>query len=1306
MVLGNFKRGNLVCMVAAEVVWSTGYLSRDVRLSVPLLVVNPKFDMRKVGFDTIKRMQKFGMQNALLLDLSAMMEVPSLRVFCLESTQTLDEDPEGMFQDPLVQQYNSRVRRSCYVLDDIPKWADLGPYWYEGVLPRGVRFFFRKRFHAVNEFEVSITRPGAGLSTGSGTVGGARVIPMDEAEAAKEIPGHGKVREIERRLASRLLEEMQGENPVGAAPVDVDPDDNGKLVVTEDTPLKCMFRIANESFTTDSFVPGQRDWQGAGCIRFMLASNVHLLVRVLVADSPGRTFGFARLRLGRVGEGEFKVTGEIRETEYVSVQDQLLGYITIKFTVTPNFTLNLAKLDDQYDTKNIPSLISVVSADSKTLGHRVGAFQGALQVLQSIVLEMQEQGGIGATAGKQLSVILDQLVIPEYCKDPVHPDHPTAGWLRRKKRDKRALSSSFVSRFFRLEYDAFIMRYTLSYGKEPSDAGSQMTKVSLDDGTRVLLPAVPSVPTPFALQIEVQKVSDFSFSEHDALRVVAQLGSIRQCTRTFCPKESTIIQSNVLLPIEQECLAYGNPSVATGNVGWFGEDVALPERQEGGDRKFEFLRFFIGDGEGTNAATAVGTCCVPFDELHFGRRQDMNLSLKGSGVADGQQLTVGITMRRLGQYKTAWPATMTALLQAGSTPSTDQNLWEGPCMVRTAPQGLEVFRPMANPEEPNKAVTTIDYYSVEAMTDLNASTLDISVIIEDESYAPSSKAIAGSPSPKSPGASPESPSTLPLQRMSVYFAKLLESKAHPLWGFDDPIDPRGFAREDLDRLFSSQYVQSGTFGAEAQGIENSVKGIGWALKSLNRRLDETKLFYHNSPEEISNTSRIFFQEYFLRCTGELGAHVISDDILREVPIEVVVAFVCFLVKRDNAFHDLLVDNSLEPDTNAFLTSILSIDSMIRRLTKRTELEIVAQWPSEGDITDDATPAFLTSLLEDCSPDPDNGGKLTRGNLGAKIFEGMFAAMPSFATTAAAAVFSLDHASCKDITSRYLAAFLNDMTRSAGLVQEMIDGSEEQLRGIPINVSSVQGGMFSAGVEVACLLADVAFLEMDAVCAEFFQAEWYADDENVVMRKACKLLNVGVTRLEKEIVKEPFFDHVIGAAAEKIAFRYLAGLMHRCTDGSSGKMISGEELERMHADVEMMQSYVCKYGKVGLKSVLHLKEAIVFLTEKPEILQQAVFVDILKRHTGKEEHVMKVLKTLTAVREDLRNFYIPAWLNKLTQKQTAVVQERHMTEMEGDGRASRIGFDVIEWVFQCDLAQPKGAYVYKYLMHCLRASRVG
>lgn len=56
--------------------------------------------------------------------------------------------------------------------------------------------------------------------------------------------------------------------------------------------------------------------------------------------------------------------------------------------------------------------------------------------------------------------------------------------------------------------------------------------------------------------------------------------------------------------------------------------------------------------------------------------------------------------------------------------------------------------------------------------------------------------------------------------------------------------------------------------------------------------------------------------------------------------------------------------------------------------------------------------------------------------------------------------------------------------------------------------------------------------------------------------------------------------------------------------------------------------------------------------------------------------------------------VRAPLLQLAHKQTAVVQERHVVEMEGDGRASRIAFDVIEWVFQCDLAQPKGAYVYK------------
>lgn len=55
---------------------------------------------------------------------------------------------------------------------------------------------------------------------------------------------------------------------------------------------------------------------------------------------------------------------------------------------------------------------------------------------------------------------------------------------------------------------------------------------------------------------------------------------------------------------------------------------------------------------------------------------------------------------------------------------------------------------------------------------------------------------------------------------------------------------------------------------------------------------------------------------------------------------------------------------------------------------------------------------------------------------------------------------------------------------------------------------------------------------------------------------------------------------------------------------------------MQADVDMMQQYVSKYDNSVMTSVLHLREALVFLTEKPEILQQAVFVDILRRHEGK------------------------------------------------------------------------------------------
>lgn len=42
-----------------------GYLSRDVRLCLRLIVVNPEYDVRTVGFETINRMKAFGTQNAV-----------------------------------------------------------------------------------------------------------------------------------------------------------------------------------------------------------------------------------------------------------------------------------------------------------------------------------------------------------------------------------------------------------------------------------------------------------------------------------------------------------------------------------------------------------------------------------------------------------------------------------------------------------------------------------------------------------------------------------------------------------------------------------------------------------------------------------------------------------------------------------------------------------------------------------------------------------------------------------------------------------------------------------------------------------------------------------------------------------------------------------------------------------------------------------------------------------------------------------------------------------------------------------------
>lgn len=66
---------------------------------------------------------------------------------------------------------------------------------------------------------------------------------------------------------------------------------------------------------------------------------------------------------------------------------------------------------------------------------------------------------------------------------------------------------------------------------------------------------------------------------------------------------------------------------------------------------------------------------------------------------------------------------------------------------------------------------------------------------------------------------------------------------------------------------------------------------------------------------------------------------------------------------------------------------------------------------------------------------------------------------------------------------------------------------------------------------------------------------------------------------------------------------------------------------MQTDVDTMQQYLSKYGDSVMTSVYHLREALVFLTEKPVIIQQAVYVDILKRHNGKaRSYTTVVLRT--------------------------------------------------------------------------------
>lgn len=87
----------------------------------------------------------------------------------------------------------------------------------------------------------------------------------------------------------------------------------------------------------------------------------------------------------------------------------------------------------------------------------------------------------------------------------------------------------------------------------------------------------------------------------------------------------------------------------------------------------------------------------------------------------------------------------------------------------------------------------------------------------------------------------------------------------------------------------------------------------------------------------------------------------------------------------------------------------------------------------------------------------------------------------------------------------------------------------------------------------------------------------------------------------------------------------------------------------------MEQYLSQYGPVVMSSVFHLREALVFLTEKPEIIQQAVFVDVLERHRGKVRGDCRIY-------QDVKYLSTP---NIRERSTSAVVDYRKIQQMSDD-----------------------------------------
>jgi len=183
-------------------------------LAVDLLGFDPKiattieaYKGLNFGRMFMSELKEVCLEQAVYLDCSPLRSLgPTLALYSLMgSVQVLEEDP--VEENPLVLPYLLQKRSPIVVVDDVPDSLDFGPYWYEGITNDGVLFYFRHKLHAaVNEFEISFTKPTAGNATGSGTVGNPRIIKSNDfgGDRIGLLINQAELYHIQKQISSKI----------------------------------------------------------------------------------------------------------------------------------------------------------------------------------------------------------------------------------------------------------------------------------------------------------------------------------------------------------------------------------------------------------------------------------------------------------------------------------------------------------------------------------------------------------------------------------------------------------------------------------------------------------------------------------------------------------------------------------------------------------------------------------------------------------------------------------------------------------------------------------------------------------------------------------------------------------------------------------------------------------------------------------------------------------------------------------------------------------------------------------------------